>query len=94
GRSFDASAGWESAVALGLRTWAVGRLPAVESEDDGCAGGATGAAVPVLPDEARITQALAEGLRDLQPEVGLLERDAPRESKFRLVPAEEIPRPG
>ncbi len=90
-RRTDPSADWESAVGLGLRTWAVGSHPPVDADE---AGTAEERGEPMMPDEAQVTHALIESLRELQPEVGLLERGAPRESKFRLIPPDEIPRPG
>jgi len=86
----------EDAIRLGLRAWAVGVADGGEDgqTDDADEGGSgEHAEEPPLPAQEEIDTVLAEQLKDLRPEVGVLERSTARESKFRLLAPDEVPLP-
>jgi proteasome alpha subunit len=69
------------AVRVALRAWAVGKLASAETADiEGPA-----AEGRELPSDEAVQSALDEALRDGVAEVGILERETPRESKFRWI---------
>jgi proteasome alpha subunit len=76
----------EASLRLGLRAWAVGSLQSTrtgnsEDHDDNPEG--------LFTDEV-LSEHLRERLSKGSLEVGLLDRRTPRESKFRLLSAEEL----
>jgi proteasome alpha subunit len=72
-----------SAIRLGLEAWATGRLHARRR---GFARDEEEEEIEILTVEQVLREELAEG----KLEVGLLERSTPRESKFRLLRADEL----
>jgi proteasome alpha subunit len=81
--SIDAAQDRTAAVKLALETWATGKLHARrggfadKDEDD-------------EPETLTVAQVLREEIAEGIVEVGLLERNTARESKFRLLRAEEL----
>jgi len=79
----DALADRGSALKLALEAWATGKLHARRS-------GFTQADEDEPAETLTVAQVLKEEIAEGTVEAGLLERNSPRESKFRLLRAEEL----
>ena len=83
----------EDALRLALRAWAVGASERDAEPEDESGSEEQSAGERSLPSDDELQKALRGELKELRAEVGVLERDTPRESKFRLLSPEEIPLP-